>query len=246
MTAADTIVISQPGTPEDRLKRAVLDVLREKEANRERNRQVKVGPSGLCTPCDRQLAYYARETPKLGQVGDPLSSWFGTGFHTFIEEAFRSAEGWEIGRRMEIGPDLFGTDDLYHLPTNTVVDIKTLGKTSLDKIRRHGAGQTYRGQVQLYGFGRYRLGYDVQRVALVCFPRSGFLRDVVVWSEPFDLDVVEEAFQRWYTIKEASPLFTPEIFRMLPMADGPCAWCPWFSPTLAGEQPELACPGVAA
>lgn len=244
MNLTEPIVLSQPGTPEDRLKADLIRVLRARDEARDRNKQVRIGPSGLCTPCDRQLAYYATETPKLGQKGDPLAAWVGTAFHALAEEAFRTAEGWEIGRRMEIGPDLFGTDDLYHLPTGTVVDLKMLGKTSLDGIRRAGPGPQYRGQVHLYGFGRLRLGYDVQNVALACFPRSGFLRDVVLWTEPYDNDVVEQAFQRWYTIKEASPLFTPDVFRLLPMADGPCGWCPWFAPTVATEHPELGCPGV--
>jgi hypothetical protein len=241
---AANVVLSQPGTPADRLKNDIVGVLRAKDAARDRNRQVRIGPSGLCCPCDRQLAYYARETPKIGQPGDPLAAWVGTAFHALADEAFTGADGWETGRRMEIGPELWGTDDLFHLPTGTVVDLKMLGKTSLDKIRRNGPGPQYRGQVHLYGFGRLRLGYEVNHVALACFPRSGFLRDVVLWTEPYDNDIVEAAFERWYTIKEASPLFTPDIFRMLPRADGPCAFCPYYSPSVAGEHPELACPGV--
>lgn len=127
-----------------------------------------------------------------------------------------------------------------------IIDHKVLNKEGLASLKNGTPKPQYRVQVQMYGFGAYRQGIDVTDVAIAGWPRSGFMRDMQVWTEPFNLDVVEKAFQRWYDLKEASPLFTPEVFASLPRVDGPCSFCPWFSPTLAAKHPELACQGVAA
>lgn len=250
--SSDPIV--QPGTLADRLKNELRDAVKTWEANRPRSKQRRVGASDIGHPCTRYLAYRATGAPEIGQPGDPWPAIVGTSCHEHaLTEAFKNDERWTLCTgALEIGPDLFGRYDLLRQPIYgfgngvTVIDHKVLGKDSLTQLRLHGAKPQYRVQTHMYGFGIYRRGIDVSDVAIAGWPRSGFLRDLVVWTEPFDLDVVEEAFQRWYTLKEASPLFTPEMFRTFPMVDGPCSWCPWFSPSVAAEHPELACPGVAA
>lgn len=241
--SAPAFPISQPGAFD--LRTLIIDKVRAQDSGRSRSKQTALGPSSAGTPCDRQLWYYATQAPKLGQKSDPWPSMVGTACHEGpFTTAFQGDTDWELGRTVEIGPDLRGTYDLYHVPSATLIDMKVLGKSSLDKIKRHGAGQQYRVQTHLYGFGLYRLGVNVQHVALACFPRAGWLRDVHIWTEPFDLDVVEAALERWYTIKEASPMFTPAMFRIAPKADAPCAFCEWFNPSVAAEHPELACEGV--
>lgn len=238
-----TIELAQPGAFD--LRGLLVGKVRDYDASRSRTRQTQLGASSAGTPCDRQLWYYATGAPKLGQKGDPWPAMVGTACHEWtFTKAFENDPDWELGRSLEIGPELRGTFDLFHVPSATVIDFKALGKSSMDKIRRHGPGPQYRVQVHLYAFGVYRQGIDVNRVALACFPRSGFLKDVIVWEEAFDLAVVESALERWYTIKEASPMFTPELFRVAPKADGPCSFCSWLNPSIAVEHPELACEGV--
>jgi hypothetical protein len=59
------------------------------------------------------------------------------------------------------------------------------------------------------------------------------------------MNVVEEAFQRWYGLVDMAPILVaqPEMFNALAKADGPCSWCPWFNPELSVTNPEKACPG---
>jgi hypothetical protein len=241
--------IVQPSAAEPvatRLARLIRDGIRAWDAGRDRSRQIRLGPSSLGHSCLRHLAYYATGAPKGQPKGDPLPAILGTWGHSGLDLAFGGDPEWQLGHRVEIGPDLTGTYDLYHVPTGTVVDAKFLGTDALTRLRRHGPSRQYRVQVHTYGFGLMREGYDVRHVALACLPRSGFLRDILVWAEPWDEQVCEEALQRWYTLKEAAPVLaaTPELFTGLPTADGPCSWCPWLSTReSAAEHPELGCAG---
>jgi len=251
MTAPE-IIISQPGTLADRLKNELRDTVKQWDANRPRSKQNNLGASDLGHPCLRYLAYKATKAPKVGAPGDPWPAIVGTSCHEHsLTKAFQNDPRYSLSAgSLEIGPELRGSYDLIRwgmdgrTETAIVIDHKVLGKDALDSLRRHGAKPQYRVQVHAYGFGLYRQGIDVSHVAIAGWPRSGFLRDLHVWIEPFDLQVVEDAFQRWYTLKEAAPALTPELFRVLPRVDGPCSFCDWFSPTLAADHPELACPGV--
>lgn len=250
----DPFVLSQPGTLADRLRNEMRDAVKAWEASRPRSKQRRVGASDVGHPCTRYLAYRATGAPEIGQPGDPWPAIVGTSCHEWVlTQAFQNDPRWTLcTSSVEIGPELYGRYDLMRATMRGVskgaiiIDHKVLNKEGLGLLKAGTPKPQYRVQVHMYGFGAYRMGIDVSDVAIAGWPRSGFLRDLVVWTEPFSMDVVEETFQRWYTIKEASPAFTPEIFTMLPMVDGPCAFCPWFAPTIAGDHPELACPGVSA
>lgn len=237
-------VVVQPGSLADRLRNQIRDGLIAYDRSRPRNQQAGIGASDLGHPCLRYLAYRATGAPRFPQRSDPWPAMVGTACHDGpLATAFRDGD-WEVGKSMEIGPGIRGTLDVYHKPSKTVVDYKVLGADSLRSLRTGGPRAQYRTQVHAYGFGLWRLGVDVENVAIVGLPRSGFLRDLVVWTEPYDVNVVEQAFQRWYTLAEAAPALAPEHFTLLARVDGPCAFCNWFNPALAAEHPELACPGV--
>jgi hypothetical protein len=240
-----TVSVAQPGTLDYRLGQLVRSKVRAWDEGRGRSRQRRLGASGLGHPCLRHLAYYATGAEQIGQKSDPFPAIMGTWGHAGLDEVFRGDPEMELGQNVEIGPDLYGTYDAYHRPSATVIDWKFLSKDSINRIRNHGPGNQYRVQVHAYAFGLYRLGVDVKNVALVCFPRSGFLVGVHVWAEPFDIDVVEQAFARWYGLVEMAPILKsmPAMFNALAMADGPCAWCSWFNPELSKTSPEKACPG---
>ncbi len=245
--------LTQPGDLGERLKTEMRDAVRAWEADRPRSKQRRIGASDVGHPCTRYLAYKACGTPEVGQPGDPWPAIVGTSCHEWVlTQAFENDPRWTLcTSALEIGPELYGRYDLMRNPEPgahgvVIIDHKTLGRDSLNHLKTRGAKPQYRTQVHMYGFGAYRQGIDVSHVAIAGWPRSGFLRDLVVWTEPFSLDVVEDAFQRWYTIKEAAPAFTPEMFGAMPRTDGPCSFCDYFSPTLAAEHPERACPGVSA
>jgi hypothetical protein len=245
------ITLSQPGTLADRLAKELKTAVRASEADRPRSKQRSMGASGLGHPCTRNLGYHATGAPPLGAPGDPWPATVGSACHDGpLTKAFEGDPGkWSLGTTMEIGPNLYGTFDLLRHPMDgvgfVVIDHKVLGKASLDSLKRHGAKPQYRVQVHAYGFGCWRQGMDVTHVAIAGWPRSGFLRDVHVWVEPYDVNVVEEAFQRWYGLVDMAPILTaqPQMFNALAMADGPCSWCPWYAPVVAVNHPELGCPG---
>jgi len=215
--------------------------------NRARSKQTGVGASDLGHPCVRNLAYKATGAAKHPQVTDQWPSAVGISVHGgALHEAFVNNPDWLLDVRLEIGPGIRGTLDRYHVPSATVVDDKVLGVEPLKKIRTTGPGDQYRTQVHCYAFGLSRLGHDVKNVALCCWPRSGRMVDAYVWAEPYDEDIVERAFVRWYGLVEAAPAFTPDIFRLLAKADGPCAFCNYYSPGVAATSPDKACEGWKA
>jgi hypothetical protein len=236
-------VVSAVSLPQQ-LKEESLRGVRAWDANRSRSKQTGAGASDLGGPCVRQLAYKATGAPRLRQASDPWAAIVGTACHAVpLHEAFLNNPDWLLDLKLEIGPGIWGTLDRYHVPTATIVDDKVLSADSMKKMRAQGPGPQYRTQVHCYGFGMSRLGHEVKNVALCCWPRSGRMVDAYVWAERYDEDVVEAAFVRWYGLKEASPAFTPEMFRLFAKADGPCGWCNYYDPELASTRPELACGG---
>lgn len=216
------------------------------DANSPRSKQTGIGASQLGHPCNRHLAHIAIQTPRRPQLSDPWAAIVGTSCHAHIfTKAFENNPEFELPKgSIEIGPGIRGTADLIHLTTGTIIDFKVVGKSSMDKLKRHGPSTTYRVQAHAYGFGYKRLGYHVQHVAIAAWPRSGLSRDLHIWTEPYDEQVVEEAFARWYPLVENADQLRayPDLIDMMPKADGPCGWCEFKAPQ--GTPPLEGCPGV--
>lgn len=237
--------ISQPGTLADRLKAQMVAAVQAWEDSRPRSRQAGIGASDLGHPCLRHVAYRATGAPR-GPGTDPWPAIVGTSCHEWVlTQAFRpDPQTWALGTSMEIGPGIRGTLDLYHRPSRTVIDHKVLGVDAMRDLRLRGPKPAYRTQIHCYAFGLLRGGEDPEHVAIAGWPRSGWMKDLFVWVEPFDLDVVEVAFQRWYTLVDAAPALTPELFTALATDASGCFFCPYRNRALAATNPELACPGV--
>jgi len=252
------------------LRRAAVDWSR----SRPRSLQAAIGPSEIGHPCDRFLAYKALQLPdSTDEPFDSLPSTVGTAMHDYVMADALSRPGvgvrgtehlpspleiadmvaylketggrWIVEQRVEVAPGLTGSSDAYDTWTNTVVDHKFLGWDSYKNTRRHGPKQQYRTQFHSYGFGFARLGFDVQHVAVGAWLRPGLTTDLVVITEPYDEQVVEEGLQRWYQIAEGAPGLAkqPVLFNYLPMADGPCSFCPFRNAALAATDPGAACAG---
>ena len=205
-----------------------------------RSRQVHIGPSELGGPCARRLVYRLSQTPKVNSDADPLAAWIGTAVHAEIEKSLGDEWGTELPVSIpEYG--IAGTLDAYHRPTRTVLDWKVVGDTTLRKVRTAGPGEQYRTQVHAYALGASLAGYDVDNVAVCFIPRSGRLSSLVLWSEPYDPDVVEAPLRRFEQLKAAADIAGSAAAAMVPTGDAFCTGCPWFLP--GATNPAEACPG---
>jgi hypothetical protein len=227
---------AHPLIPE--LRRVVIEAARRAP----RSLQAQLGASEYGIECSRRLAYKLFAYPEINE-NDGWYSTLGTALHTYLGEALR-ADGPRWLTDVRVRSPVLGTLDAFDTQTNTLIDFKLTGKTSLVKYRRHGPGEQYRTQVHLYGDGMAELGAQVEHVAIAFFGRCDSLDALHVWSEPYDPAVGRAARQRLATITELGVALDlenhPERVRQIPTADSFCNFCPWFSRSDAG-----GCPGHA-
>lgn len=222
-----------------------------------RSTQTNIGPSEIGDPCERRLSYKSLDWPHAASDHDPIASVIGTGFHSWMEEAFtarNTADRYKVEEKVTVregyGPaaPIRGSSDLYDRTTGTNYDWKLVGTSSLDKYRRKGPGDQYRIQAHLYGLGQENAGEHPTRVAIVFVARYHELR-IHVWSEPYDRQVALDALARLDRIRQRlldlDPEQHPEQWAEIPTSpDAKCRFCPWLKPGSA----DLAtgCPGIAA
>jgi hypothetical protein len=229
-------------------------VLIDYEANRPRSRQVHVGPSEIAVPCDRRLAYAlaGKAQPPDGRV--KWAPLVGTAVHAMLAEALAAdntrlgRERWLIERRVHPDPVIAGSCDAYDVDTDTVIDWKIVGKTSLERYMRGGPGPQYEGQVHIYGRGWQRAGRKPRWVRIVFLPRgSASFDDAYEWTAPYDRRTAADALDRMYRIAE--------LLTELGVADDPtrwqdipaqpdkqtCRWCPYYR--RGGPADGTGCPG---
>ncbi|WP_232839228.1 hypothetical protein [Streptomyces triticisoli] len=232
--------------------------------NAPRSLQKRIGPSEVGDPCERRLSYKELDWPRAAAESDPAASIIGTGFHTWMEEAFERRQStlpdgrarYKIEERVTVydspieATAVVGSSDLYDRLTGTVWDWKLVGHTSLDNYRRKGPGPQYRTQAHLYGLGQENAGETPKRVAICFVGRYHELR-VHVWTEPYNRQVAEEGLARLGRIR--ARLIGPEAtasnydhtwWSQIPTNElAKCRFCEWFRP---GSQDLTAgCPGNA-
>ncbi|MGH3099294.1 MAG: hypothetical protein ACRDMV_25215 [Streptosporangiales bacterium] len=142
---------------------------------------------------------------------------------------------WIVETRVHASRDLSGSCDVYHVPTDTVLDHKFVGPASMRKYRSDGPSLVYRRQVQIYGLGWERGGYTPRNVAIAFYPRGGRIDDLYVWTAPYDRQMALDALERLETIRQAiialDPEANPERWALFPTtASHACTFCPWYSP----------------
>lgn len=238
MTSVDEF-FSETLPPADPLREAIVDMVRVKAAAHPRHLQVELGPSEVGTPCARKLAYSMMNEPRCNPEWDPLPSIIGIATHGWLQEAAEYANQqlgrtrWLTETRVDVAPDLSGSCDLFDTDTGTVIDHKILGVTSyMAKIKDPGI--TYRNQVQLYGRGFQRLGYEVNTVAIAIFPRCGTLTKMHLWQQPYDDAAVDGVLARRDAviglINEFRVEIDPARYKWIPITQDSCLFCPYFSP----------------
>lgn len=223
----------------------------------ERNIQIEIGPSEIGNNCERRVALALLESRRPNISRDEWTATVGTACHTWVEKAFRwhndqlvAAGGpprWLVETEVTVRPGLFGHCDLYDMWTDTVIDHKFPGVTSLRKYKKaDDPSQQYRWQAHLYGMGFAKLGFPVRNVALIMYPRSGLLRESWMWQKPYDPATAELAIKRiddllvGMNVSEQAGCL--EDFMLLLRRDTEhCDWCPYYE--RLNSDPSNGCKG---
>jgi hypothetical protein len=145
----------------------------EKHANsRPRSLQTMVGPSDLGDTCDHCLSAKLAGWQKRQELA--WLPYIGTAVHEYLAHAFDSDE-WISETSSMVGHvdgmPVWGTADLFHIPTRTVVDFKVVGQATLTAAKRGDVREQYQRQVHLYA-----RGLEAKHVAIMFLPRLPALR----------------------------------------------------------------------
>jgi hypothetical protein len=238
------------------LKAELTKIIVWADSNSPRSLQLEPGPSELGSPCDRQLAYRLMATPDVNIHWDRWPAIVGSAIHVRLDEdiqrwvAETGDTRWRPEVRVNVDEFLHGHSDVYR--DGVVIDHKTASDDIMRKVRedlvKYKPG--YIVQVMLYGLGYQNQGLPVTDVALAFYPRGGRLRDMYVWTAPYDRSIAEAALTRMYDIAaralELDLIEHPHRFEQIdatPTND--CGFCPWYDPNkqLDTGADNLGCPG---
>lgn len=217
------------------LQDMVIKSLGAYDSQRDRSKQIEIGPSSL-GGCARRVWHDLKQTEKVNET-EKLAAILGTFIHTGMDQAIRRNDPFEDNFLIEIEvahEDLKGHCDLFIKDIGLVVDWKTITKSGL----RYFGSQQQRYQIHTYGWLLQKNGYDVKEVALVGIPRDGKMKDIAILREPYDPAVAEEGMAWLQNIKDLiaknSPAPAPEKFARF------CSdYCPYFDQT-----GEVGCPSM--
>lgn len=244
-----------PGTAmstfEMMIREDLMDVISWASNNSSRSRQVALGCSEVGDACDRKIAYRMAALTAANVGIDQWPAIVGTSIHTWMEKALtefqvvRSTSRWLTELLVVPNPLVQGHTDLFDTANDMVLDWKFPGRTNLAKMRKDGIPEGYRTQLQLYGLGHERAGRKVQRVGLVALGREGWLKDMLVLTEPYDASHAHAALQRVFKIGDTlldNDLEDPQVWANIPATPSRlCGWCPMYRP---GKPVDKAgCPG---
>ena len=165
---------------------AVLSTIKTALREQPRSLQQGIGPSELGNECEHCLA-----AKLAGWVQHPQAAWLpaiGTFVHTALAEIFeRHPDRYLVETRVMVGrlgdKEVWGSSDLYDKETDTVVDYKIVGATTLKAAAKTGPTRRYFTQAHAYGTGFANAGYPVKRVAICYLPRNALSLDFGVWWE---------------------------------------------------------------
>jgi hypothetical protein len=200
----------------------------EKHANsRPRSLQTMVGPSDLGDTCDHCLSAKLAGWQKRTELA--WLPYIGTAVHEYVAQAFTGDE-WISETSSMVGHvegmPVWGTADLFHIPTRTVVDFKVVGQATLTAAKRGEVREQYRRQVHLYA-----RGLEAKHVAIMFLPRSSpdLYRSTVWWEQDYDQNVAMHTIARAnllaFGARTASDTY--QHIKSLPRAVG-CYDCPRF------------------
>lgn len=217
----------------------LINVVRWAHNNSPRGQQIALGCSEAGHPCDRRIGYTMAAIPPANLFADPWPATVGTSIHSWLEqamEAYQDTHGIdEWATELEVYPSTLikGHTDLYAKKRFTVLDWKFPGASNMKKMRKEGPSMQYQVQVQLYGLGHVQAGRRVDRVGIVAVGREAWLKDMYVWTTPFDRGVAEAALDRVDKIGkkliEMDILNNPDRWIDVPSDPGfMCRFCPYY------------------
>lgn len=203
-----------------------------------RSLQRTVGPSGLGTDCDRQLAHALAGTPPVNHAADPWAAIVGTAVHAWLAQLFTELDAGS-GRYLIEHPVTYqgitGTLDLYDRRRRLLIDWKTLKLDRLKHIRQHVPPSSHVVQTQVYAAGLVEAGEHPARSAIVYLPVDGRLSDLYVWAGEIVPAIAEDAIERAQALARVEPSEA---------AANPSRLCPWCDHYRAQAQDlSVACPG---
>ena len=238
------------------LKYEIIEIIKWADKQNPRSKQAAIGPSEIGTPCDRRLGYRIAEIPAINTDIDPWAAVIGTAMHSWLDDAVKmwcrghQDCGWMTETPLQLDAFTRGRSDLYNSHTQTVIDHKGAGPGVMKKVRRDGPPEGYVIQVQLYGLGYEMIGHPVKKVALVFYPRAGWLKDTYVWVADYNRDIANMAMQRMYDIStrlaELDIMNNPHRWEQVEhYTSNDCGFCPWYDPGRDPEKgaTETGCPG---
>jgi len=238
------------------LRAQLMDMVKWYEKQSPRSQQEMIGPSELGTLCDRRIGYRIAGVTKCNTDFDPWPSIMGTSVHSWLDGAVKAwmrahgSEDWLTETRLVINDFVVGHSDLYG--HKAVIDYKTAGPDVMKKVRKEGPPLGYQIQAHVYGYGFEQKGLPVERVCLVFLPRAGWLRDMYIWSVPYERDIALGSMVRLQLVAQ-------KILELDILIDGnghrweqvdaypsnDCGWCPFYDPGRDPERgaDETGCPG---
>ena len=239
-----------------RYARELRDVIIRQAIRQPRNTQRHLGPSELGSLCHREVVGKFAGEPRTNNVSDPWASVVGTAVHAKLAEFFSNENNlngftrWVPELRVSPHPLYPGTADLYDGVTETLVDWKIQGPTSVAKVMSPaGPPRHYQVQLLLYAAGYRNIGLPVRRVCLASLPRtSPSLAAMYLWvheCSPADdvliADVLDEtAFRREMAQRVMAGQINIGDIPITP--SDTCIWCPFYRPESARDD-NPGCPG---
>jgi hypothetical protein len=253
--AAPASTFAAPAGPKKHpLKAELTEIIRWFENSSPRSLQAAIGPSEIGVDCLRRIAYKVTGVPVANTDGDPWFAIIGTAVHDWLAEAIDTYQKAVLGRgkdnprfhlekRVTITADengVSGSTDAFDIDHGRVIDHKVVGNDNLKKYRDNGPSNQYRIQAHLYGKGWEDAGYQVNEVVIVFYPRSNYLDQMHVWSEPYDRQVALAALSRLDTVRQMAAVLP--IGLIPPTTDmAGCTWCDFYRP--GGPADASGCPG---
>jgi len=232
--------------------KAFLDLVREGISDSPRSRQVELGPSEIGDPCERKLAFKLLDTPKVGEL-PPWRQTVGTAVDEHLSKMLAQHPDWMVhGGRLHVGDTVMypikGTPDFYHIPSQSLCDLKTSGPSTVKKARaaanKGQISQGYRVQLHAYARGLIRDGYPVRKVVLIRMPSAGELDDTVIFEEDYDESIVTKALDRLNFLQMLVLAHGKKAPAMVEGTESYCNRCSYFRPM--AKDLSVGCPGAGA
>lgn len=235
-----------------RLRNDLTEIIHWANRGSVRSQQKELGASEVGVSCLRRLGYRMAGVAETADNNDPWPAIVGTAVHLWLEDAVNSYEKvhqlgrWETEMTVKAGP-VPGHTDAYDKDFFAVIDYKNPGTTAMTEIRKGHVDEQYIEQVQMYGYGHVQAGRRVDRVALVFFPRAGYLQGTYVWSQPYDETVALAALDRVNKVAAGLMYYdvenVPGNWERVPATPSKsCTWCSWYRPEVDTAS-DAGCPG---